>query len=101
MRKLHRGLWEQAAHFLGPKHALDADGHGGRAMRDLMVFRAPNHLSKRMFEDAEEFVGYFGFAPKKTLQPLDPLEVGNNHAAGVATNVRNHKNFIPSFFQDQ
>ena len=39
------------------------------------------------FQDAEEFVHDFGFAPEEALQVLHPLEVGDHHAARVAQHV--------------
>ncbi len=70
-------------------------------MGDLMLFCASDHLGEGMLEDAEKFVGHFSFAPEKTLQTLHPLEVGNNHSAGIAENVWNHKDLIPALLKDQ
>src|SRR6266699_6702117 len=93
--------WEQATCLFRSHDTLDANGHRRRAMRDLMLFRASDHLAEGMLEDAEKFVGYFRFAPEKTLQTLHPLEVGNNHSAGVAENVWNDKDLIPALLKDQ
>src|SRR5205823_7523886 len=95
MRKLHRHSWKQAAHLFSFDDALDADGHGRGTMRNLMFLRASDYLRKRMLEDAEELISHFHFAPKKTLQALHPFEIGDNYAAGIAKNVRDHKYFIP------
>ena len=54
----------------------------------LSALRAPDHLREGMLEDAEKFVGHFRFRPQEGLQALHPFEVGNDHAAGVAENVR-------------
>src|SRR5438093_10434141 len=54
-----------------------------------------------MLQDAEKLVGHFHFRPEIGLQSLDPLKVRNNYAAGVAQNVRDHKDFVPAFFQNQ
>ena len=70
-------------------------------MGNLMLFRASDQLAEGMLEDAEKFVGHFRFAPEKTLQTLHPLEVGNDHSAGVAENVRDHKNFVPPLVENQ
>ena len=91
MRKRHRDSWKQAAHLFSFDDALDADGHGCSTMRNLMFFRASDYLRKRVLKDAEKFVGDFAFRPQKRLQTLDPLEVGNDHAAGVAQNIGNHE----------
>src|SRR5205814_8062906 len=53
-----------------------------------------------MLKDAEEFVGHFRFGPQKCLQTLHPLEVRNDHAAGVAENIRDHENFVPALFEN-
>src|SRR5205807_10312137 len=87
--------WEQAAHALGSEDALYADGHRRGAVRNLVYLRAPDYLRKGMLEDAEEFVGHLRFAPWKCLQTLHPFEIGNNHAAGIAETLPNHKHFIP------
>ena len=70
-------------------------------MRNLMRFCASDHLRKRMFQDAEKFVRHFDFRPEIGLQALHPLEVGNDHAARVTQNVRDHKDFVPPFFKNQ
>src|SRR2546425_7315304 len=101
MREFHHGSWEQTASFLGSQDTLDADGHRRGAMRNLMLFRAPDHLTEGVLENAEEFIGHFHLAPKKALQSLDPFEIGNNYAAGIAKNVRNHKHLVPALFKDE
>ena len=53
-----------------------------------------------MLEDAEEFVGYFRLRPQKRLQTLHPFEVGNDHATGVAKNVRDNENFVPALVRE-
>src|SRR5438093_337184 len=53
-----------------------------------------------MLKDAEEFVRHFRFGPQKCLQTLYPLEVRNDHAAGVAENIRDHENFVPALFEN-
>src|SRR5207249_9282085 len=53
-----------------------------------------------MLKDAEEFVGHFRFCPQKCLQTLHPLEVRNDHAAGVAKNIRDDENFVPALFEN-
>src|SRR6266513_3731047 len=53
-----------------------------------------------MLKDAEEFVGHFRFCPQKCLQTLYPLEVRDDHAAGVAENIRDHENFVPAVFEN-
>src|SRR5207253_9361800 len=69
-------------------------------MRNFVFFRSPDHLRKGMLKDAEEFVGHFRFGPQKCLQTLHPLEVRNDHAAGVAENIRDHENFAPALFEN-
>src|SRR5206468_10586575 len=54
-----------------------------------------------MFEDAEKFLSHFRFRPQKRLQTLHPLEVGDDHSAGVAENVRDHKNLVPTLVENQ
>ena len=54
-----RRSWEQAAHLFGLDDPLHTDGHCGCAMRHPVVLRAPDHLRKRMLENAEEFVSHF------------------------------------------
>ena len=66
-----------------------------------MFFRASDHLDKRMFKDAKKFVGHFGFRPTEALQTLHPLEVGNDHTAGIAENVRDNKDFVPALLKNQ
>src|ERR1700688_1947863 len=92
--------WEQAAHALGAENAIHADGHRRGAMGNFMFLRAPDHLRKGMLEDAEEFVGHLRFAPAKRLQTLHPLEIGNDHAAGIAENIGNHNHFIPALLEN-
>src|SRR5438093_9928006 len=93
--------WEQPAHLFGFDDTFDADGHGRRAMRNFVFFGSPDHLRKRMLEDAEQFVGHFHFRPQKRLQTLHPLEIRNDHATGIAENVRDHENFVPALFQNK
>ena len=69
-------------------------------MGNFVIFGATDHLGKGMFENAEQFVGHFRFGPKEALQALNPFEIGNNHAAGVAKNIGNHKDLIPPVFQN-
>src|SRR5437773_10816940 len=70
-------------------------------MRNFVFLGSPDHLRKRMLKDAEEFVRHFRFRPQKRLQPLNPLEVRNDYAAGVAEDVWDHENFVPAIFQNQ
>ncbi len=98
---LYRRSWEQAADLFGFDDALDANGHGRCAMRDFVFLGSPDHLRKRMLEDAEEFVRHFHFAPQKGLQTLHPFEIRNDHAAGIAENVRDHENFVPVVFENE
>ena len=100
MRSLHRGSWEQTAHLFGFDDALDANGHGRGAMRNLVFLRSSDYLRKRVLENAEELVGHFRFGPKETLQALDPFEIGNDYTAGVAKNVWNDKYLILALFQN-
>ena len=100
MRRLHRDSWKQAARLFGFENALDADGHGRRTMRNLVFLRASDYLRKRMLEDAEELISHFHFAPKKTLQTLHPFEIGDNYAAGIAKNVRDHKDLVPALLEN-
>src|SRR5882724_2542372 len=95
-----KSSWEQAAHLFRFDDAFDADGHGRCAMRNFVFLCSPYHLRKRMLKDAEEFVGHFRFRPQKCLQTLHPLEVRNDHAAGVAENIRDHENFVPALFEN-
>ena len=48
-------------------HTLDADGHGGGAMRNLLIFRALDHVGEGMFQNTEQLVGHLGFAPHESL----------------------------------
>src|SRR5438046_10240132 len=70
-------------------------------MRILVFLRASDYWRKRMLEDAEELISHFHFAPKKTLQTLHPFEIGDNYAAGIAQNVRNHKDLVPALLENQ
>src|SRR3954467_10004590 len=56
-------LGEQTACVLRFHHSLDTDRHGGGAVGNLVCFRAPDDLRKRMLQDAEKFVSHFGFRP--------------------------------------
>src|SRR5205823_14943280 len=92
--------WKQAADLLRLDDALDADRHSGCSMRHPVFLRSPDYLHKGMLKDAEKFVRHFGFSPQKRLQTLHPLKVRNDHATGIAENVRNHENFVPPLFQN-
>src|SRR5437764_13767253 len=70
-------------------------------MRNLVFLRASDYLRKRMLENAEELISHFHFAPKKTLQTLHPFAIGDNYAAGIAKNVRNHKDLVPALLENQ
>src|SRR5437763_10250865 len=96
MRKTHCRSWEQAAAGLGLQHTLNSDRHGGSTMGNLVLFRSPNDLGKRMLQNTKQFVSHFHFAPKKTLQSLNPLEVRDDNTTGIAQNVRNQKHLIPA-----
>jgi hypothetical protein len=80
----HRGvattkdLRKQAAHLFSFENTLDANGHGRSAMRNLVRFRAFDHLRKRVFQNPKKFIGYFHLSPEVGLQALHPLEVRNN-----------------------
>ena len=65
-----------------------------------MFLGATDHLGEGMFEDPEKFVGHFRLAPEKCLQALDPLEIGNDHTAGITQNIWNHENFVPALLQN-
>ena len=93
-------LWKEAAALLGGNDALDADGHSGDAMGDFLGSGALEHSGEGPLEDAEEAVGDFGFAPEEVLQVLDPFEVGDDDAAGVAKDVRDDEDFFPSLEKD-
>src|SRR5205085_11516256 len=75
--------------------------HGGGAMRDFVGLGTPDHLDKGVFEDAEQFVGHFRLAPHEGLESLDPFEVGNDHAAGVAENIGNYEKLVPALVENQ
>ena len=94
-------LREQAAVMLGPHYPLDADCHRRGPVRDLVLFRALDHLRKGMLEDTEELVGYFRLGPEEGLQTLHPFEVGNNDAAGVAEDIRDDEDLVPALVQMQ
>src|ERR1044071_7304434 len=49
-----------------------------------------------MLENAEKLVGHFRFRPQKRLQTLHPLKVRNDYSAGIAENVRNHEDLVPT-----
>ena len=96
-----RRSWEQAAHCFALMHALDADRHRGSAMRNLVVLCASMTCAKECSRMRKSLSVTSDSAPKKGLQSLHPFEIGNDHAAGVAENVRNHEDFVPAFFQNQ
>src|SRR5262249_49575608 len=54
-----------------------------------------------MLKDAEKFVGHFHFRPMKRMQTLHTLEVGDDHASGVAENVRDHEDLVPTLVENQ
>ena len=58
------------------------------------------HSGEGPLDDAEEAVGDFGFAPEEVLQVLDPFEVGDDDAAGVAKDVRDDEDFLPTLEED-
>ena len=101
MRELHRGSWEQTAGMFCFHHALDTDRHGRGPMRNLVRLGASNDLRERVFQDAEQLVGHFRFGPHERLQTLDPFEIGNDHAAGVAENIRNNEELVPTLVQNE
>src|SRR5262249_4872718 len=101
MRKVHRLSWEQAAAALGLQDPFHPDGHGGSAMRNPMFLGAFDDLTKRMLENPEKFVGHFHLAPEKALQSLDPFEIRDDNASGVAKDIWNEKDFVPALFQNQ
>src|ERR1700722_7638873 len=93
-------LGEGAAALLGGHDALDSDGHGGDAMGDFLGAGALEHGGEGALEEAEETVGDFGLAPEEVLEILDPLEVGDDDAAGVAEDVGDDEYLLPALEKD-
>src|SRR5438132_4867069 len=89
---------EQSPRLLRLLHAPDTEAQSRQAHRDFLLATQVERLRESAFEDAEEFVHHFGFRPKKALQVLHPLEIGNHHATRVAKNVGNDEN-VPPLFQ--
>src|SRR4029453_296196 len=92
---------KQTAHLFGLDDTLDADSHGGGAMRNLVFLRSSDYLRKRMLKDAEKFVGDFAFRPQKRLQTLYPLEVRKHHTPRVAQDIGNDEYLIPSLLENE
>ena len=67
----------------------------------LSLFARLITLGEGVLEDAEEFVGHFRLSPEEGLQALHPFEVGNDHTAGVAKNIRDEEDFVPALVQVQ
>ena len=75
--------------------SADAQGQSGHAHGKLLFAAGIERLDESGFEDAEEFVGDFGLSPKEALEVLDPLEVGDDDATGIAENIRDKEDVIP------
>ena len=57
-----------------------------------MVLAAQSQNSRpSRFQNAEQLVRNFRFAPKKALQILHPLEITDHHAASVAEDIRDNE----------
>src|SRR5438270_12000326 len=70
-------LWKQSPYPFGFLHAFDAEAEGGQAHGEFLFAGERDDLGIGGFEDAEKFVGHFGFAPEEALQVLHPLEVAD------------------------
>src|ERR1700675_2756413 len=67
--------------------ALDGQAVGSEAHRDTSALHQGPGLVERARDDVVQLRVDLGFLPEVLLQPLDPFEVGDDHAAGVRQDV--------------
>src|SRR5205814_951969 len=76
------------AELEGPGDPVNGQHIGGNAVVDFVQFRKAHHFIERVFHDVEKALVHFAFAPEKPLAVLDPFEIADGNASGVAENVR-------------
>src|SRR5262245_22391172 len=69
-------------------------------MRDLFFTGALSNQTERGLQKAEQSIHNFRFIPEKALKALHPLKIGYDYAAGIAENIGNHKDFIPTLVEN-
>src|SRR5271157_424214 len=83
-----------AAQFQSGSHAVDRQHVSGNPVVDLVEFRIANHLVEGALHDVEKALVDFALAPEKTLAVLNPLEVTDGNAAGIAENIGDGENTL-------
>ena len=68
-------------------------------MRDLFLLGTLDHGAKGLLQDPKKAIDHLRLVPEEALEALDPFEVGDNHSARVAEDIRNYKDFPPTFEQ--
>src|ERR1700683_838222 len=86
-------LREEAANLFAVDDFLDAEGERGGAVVDVVLAGLLEDGVERATEDAVELVEDFRLGPEEALQVLDPLEVADDDAAGVAEDVGDDEDF--------
>src|SRR5216684_5852114 len=77
-----------SAELEGAGDAVDGQHISRNAVVDFVLFRKADHFIKGIVHDVEEALVHFALAPEEALAVLDPFEIADGNAAGVAENVR-------------
>src|SRR6266852_8574957 len=77
-----------SAELEGAGDAVDGQHIGRNAVVDLVQFREAHYFIKGIVHDVEEALVHFALAPEEALAVLDPFEIADSDAPGVAENIR-------------
>src|SRR5450759_707917 len=85
--QVHPILWVYAANLGCACDLVHGEGIGGGAHRDLQLVGLRAHLLVCPRHDVVEALVDLALLPEELLQVLDPLEIGDRHAARVGQDV--------------
>ncbi len=83
---------EQTAAELFLGDLLDAQAQARGTHGEAAFLRQPSHLMERSQHQLLELLIDLGLAPEKLLNVLNPFEVRDGHATGVAEHVGDNEN---------
>src|SRR5271166_6161447 len=90
--KAKRKLCVDPPQFQSGGHAVNRQHISSNAVIYLVGFGVADHFVKRAFHYVQEPLVDFAFAPEESLAVLNPFEIADGDAAGVAENVRDSEN---------
>src|SRR5258708_35124274 len=76
-----------SAELEGAGDAVDGQHVGGNAVVDFVLFRKADHFIEGVVHHVVQALVDFALAPEEALAVLDPFEITDGDAAGVAENV--------------